>query len=149
MKDRKWYRRRSLYGLLVVALVALAIPIYALAGASSARQKVPVVKYGNTCSFTGVGETVGSATMEKDKAGNITVRYELRGAAPGGYWLWFYADGCGIGFYAGKMKVDSSGQGSKTYVVPASETNGHTDFWAYSCYQPDCNDAERTENVNF
>ena len=133
MEDRKWYRRRSFYGLLVVALVALAIPVsYSIAGTGS-QVTVPIERNSDDCyTFHGDHKIVGSATFSRDKDGSVTVKWNLTGGTPtGNYWLYLYADSpyCQyLGFF-GKMKVDSDGHASKTFTT--GPLNGWTDFWVY------------------
>ena len=73
--------------------------------------------------------------MSRDKAGNLTVSVNIHGADPSrSYYLWLYYDGpnCGYPYWGqiGKIKIDSSGYGSKTATF--SGTNGYNDFWVYT-----------------
>ena len=160
MTDRTARRGRPLlYGLLVLVIAALAIPVsYAFAaGASLSKVTVPVEKYDNGCSYLPKHKIVGSATLTHNKDGSITVAYEIRGATPGDtYYIYLYADtlngapvSCGLGTYYAKMKIDSGGDGNKTFTVPASDVSGYNDFWAYSYSNLDSSNTQRSESVHF
>lgn len=157
MRDLR--KKKAWFGLIVLTLVALAIPVsFAFAaGASQSKQTVPVERYDNGCnSAVGNKKAIGSATMEKTKSGSIIVHYEEGGATPGNtYYFYFYANtmggspvSCGVGFTAGKIKADPNGHFSKTYTVPASDVSGFNDFWAYAC---DCSNGDfaHSQSVHF
>jgi hypothetical protein len=73
--------------------------------------------------------------MSRDEAGNLTVSVKIHGADPSqSYYLWLYYSGpqCGYPLWGqiGKIKIDSSGNGSK--VATFSGTNANNDFWVYA-----------------
>ena len=137
-KQARSHRRRWLYGALVVALIAVAIPVsYAFAGTGS-KVTVPVVKYPSSCNYYPKQKVVGSATFERMKSGEVTVTYTLTGGLPSTAYYWgiesdspapctFISRG-GVAYF--KAKTDSSGQFRETVVVP--EAVGKNDFWIYS-----------------
>jgi hypothetical protein len=131
----KWSRRRSFYGVLVVALVASAIPIsYALAGSTPSRVTVPVEKYDNSCDYLTGKKAIGKATIERTKSDSVKVTYTVNGAMPAGhYYIYLFTDSpisCNDIAYAGQIKIDASGHGSKTFEVTGLK--GYTDFWVYA-----------------
>jgi hypothetical protein len=135
-----WCRRRALYGLLVVALVALAIPIsYAVAGSNPSRVTVPVQKYDGSCDGYVAGRTaIGKATFERMKSGEVRVTYTLNGGLPSTTYFWGIEsdspDSCAFISRGGccyfKNKTGPGGQFRETVVVP--EAVGRNDFWIYS-----------------
>ena len=87
-KQARSHRRRWLYGALVVALIAVAIPVsYAFAGTGS-KVTVPVVKYPSDCNYYPKQKVVGSATFERMKSGEVTVTYTLTGGLPSTAYYW-------------------------------------------------------------
>ena len=133
----KWSRRRSFYGVLLVALVTLAIPIsYALAGSTPSRVTVPVEKYDGSCNYFEGKKAIGKATFERTKSDSVKVTYTVNGAEPvGNYYIYLYSDSnpyypCYQITFIGQIKIDASGHGSKSFEV--ADLKGFTDFWVYA-----------------
>jgi len=130
-----WKTRRSAYIALTVAVVALAIPVsFALAGNGSVVT-VPLQKNTYNCGLGSDHKAIGAITFSRNKAGDLTVSVSIHGAAPSNdYTLYLYYAGpdCGYPFWGtiGKIKIDSSGNGSKTKTFTG--TNGYNDFYVWT-----------------
>jgi Kre9/KNH-like N-terminal Ig-like domain len=133
MTHRKWYRGRPFYGASLVALVALAIPVsQTLASASSSTAKVPIEhNTGGGCGDVANKKVIGAATFQRSKSGNVTITWKVHGADPtGSYALSLFANSpndCQFITPIGDIKIDASGQGTRTVTV--SNMNGITDFF--------------------
>ena len=135
-KQARCHRRRWFCAALVVALVAVAIPVsYAFAGSGS-KVTVPVQRYPGNCSYYPKNKVVGKATIERTKSNSLIVTYTLTGANPHDtYYVGVESDSPNPCYfvsidYLAKIPTDGSGQGSKTFVMPGA--GGFTDFWTYS-----------------
>jgi hypothetical protein len=151
MTHRTWYRRRSFYGALLVALIAAAIPVsQTLASPSPSTVTVPIEKNNTDNCVYGAKKTIGKATFIRNKDGSLTVRYSLHGAAPTRtYNLRLFSDSPTDCFQVvagdvGKFKVDASGDGSTTFVVQATDVSGYSDFWVLGD-NIDANSQDRTD----
>jgi hypothetical protein len=129
------YRRRTLYGGLFVALVALAVPVSeGTAGADpSSRVSVPIAKHVFNCGLTLGKKVIGKATFSRS-GDTLGVTVKLNGADPGGYDVFLF-DGttCVPIAVLGKFRVDASGHGSKTGY--ADVTGSHEFF--VDAFKPD------------
>jgi hypothetical protein len=133
--DRNWYCRRPVYGALLVVLIATAFPVsQSLGSASSRAVTVPIQRNNGSCHY-GTHKAIGKATFVRNKDGSLTIRYSLHGAAPTRtYYVRLFSDAPIACFQVvaerlGKFKVDASGDGSKTFVVKATDMSGYNDFW--------------------
>lgn len=116
---------------LFAALAALAAPVsLGLAGTGSSVT-VPIQKHNNSCTWDGTHKNVGTARFVRNKDGSVTITVKYRGDAAGDIdpvYL-YYDPGCTYLTTLGSFKVGSGGDGSRTYVVPASVVGGfHTLF---------------------
>jgi hypothetical protein len=128
---RKLNRRRAIYGVLAVALIALAIPVFALAGSSSVT--VPLRYHVNSCSPPAKKKSDGSVTFTRDKAGNLTVTIDVHGGdpTPQSYvYIYLYYDGCSYWDSGWTYKIDSSGNAHKVFTVPG--TTGYNDWMIFA-----------------
>ena len=94
MVDRiKWDRRRSLYSVLVVAFVALVIPIsYAVAGGGGTVTS-PVEKHNEDCGDSLGKKVIGTDTFKRS-GDTLYVTHKVSGADPGRhYYLYLYDAG--------------------------------------------------------
>jgi hypothetical protein len=81
-KKRKWYRHPATFAALVVVLVALAVPVsFALASGGSAVT-VPLLHNTANCGLGSSNSAIGTVSLSRDKAGNLTVKVDIRGAEP-------------------------------------------------------------------
>ena len=123
----KRYRRRSFYSVLVVAFVALAIPIsYAVAGGGGTVGS-PVEKHNDDCGGSQGKKVIGTDTLKRS-GDTLYVTHKVSGADPGRhYYLYLYdagTVGCDYIGYLGNFKVDGSGHGSKSGSRDVSGTTG-------------------------
>jgi hypothetical protein len=133
---RRLYRRRTVYGLFGVALVALAIPItYAVAGTGS-KATVKLERYDDSCNYYTKKKDIGTATLERTKSNSIIGKLTVTGGIPtngGYYYVYLYSDTptpCEQLDYVGKIKIGSDGHGEKSFEVTGLA--GHTDFWVFA-----------------
>lgn len=99
---------------------------------------VPVESYNGSCNYLEGRKAIGKATFERTKSDSVNVTYTVTGALPAGNsYLYLLADhftgspfGCIEPGYGGKIKIDASGHGSKTFEI--TDLAGYTDFWVYA-----------------
>jgi hypothetical protein len=124
MTDRKWYRRGPFYGVLLVVLVALAVPV-TQAIARSARVSAPIEKNSipEYC-----GDSIGHSTsgfVSLDRAGDmLSVAIHSRGAYSADGYVYLYDPDYSCNSndyieYLGKYKI-VGGSGDKTATVDVS-----------------------------
>jgi hypothetical protein len=141
----KLYGRRAIRALLAVTLVTVAVPIsYAVAASKSSTATVNFEQYDNSCSYLPKRKIVGTAQLA-EKNGTLTGNLNVTGAMPSNsFYIWVYADtyqgsplvNCPTYWEAGKLKVDASGDGSRSFKITG--VSGYTDFWIYAYdYQND------------
>jgi len=112
-------RRRRLFGVIVVAIFALAAAGVSQGSTSESSAVSPIYKHHDDCATPTDKKTIGRATFTK--AGSIvTLKVSLHGADPGPNYLYLYTGDCNDYFYLGKFKVDASGDGSKVGSVDVS-----------------------------
>jgi hypothetical protein len=132
-RKRKWYRHPATFAALVVTLVALAVPVSFALGGSDVT--VPLLHNTANCGSGSSNSAVGTVSFSRDKAGNLTVRVDIKGAEPSTeYWAWLYYDGpnCGYPFWGtvGHTKIGAGGGGTIVKTFP--DTKGYNDFWVYA-----------------
>lgn len=116
----RWFRRRPFQRALLIALVALALPVaQGIAGAGSSASS-PVQYHNGDCGGLEKGPFVGKTTFQR--SGNtLKITHKVSGADPGqSYDLYVYDDAtCGTSFapFLGSFRVDSSGSGGRTSTV--------------------------------
>jgi len=86
MSDRvSWYRRRRFYGVSIVVLIALALPVaYAIAGSGGqiGPVTVPVERHNDDCGDSQGKKVIG--TIRFTRSGDtLSVAYRVYGADPG------------------------------------------------------------------
>ena len=111
-------RRRTLSSLTVVALLALAVGVsQGLAGARGSGQATAPIQYRNAnCGFDTGAKFVGKARLTRSGS-TLTIKVSLNGADPGHYTVYLYDGECSQLENLGKLKVDSSGSGSKVFTT--------------------------------
>ncbi len=125
-------RRRVLYGGLLVALAAFAVPA-SLALAGGGKSATANIEYHNDdCGTSQTDKLAGTATFTRS-GDTLTIAVKLKGADPGTYYmsLWDAGNGCAqIDGYKSKFKTESTG--SKTVTFDVGGTSGQFVFCAYN-----------------
>jgi hypothetical protein len=142
-----WHRRRTLYGALMVALVALAVPVSLALAGSGGSVTVDVQRHNDDC-----GDDLGGKIIGKDRlrrsGDTLYISHKVSGADPGKHYYLSLWDGTSSGCTTliadlGKFKVDSNGSGSKNATADVSGTAGvflvcdyNNDTSLYDCSTP-------------
>jgi hypothetical protein len=148
MKDRiRWYRRRKFYGALMVALVALAVPVSLALAGSGGSVTVQVQRHNEDCGDDLGGKIIGKDTLRRS-GDTLYISHKVSGADPGKHYHLELWDGASPGCFTfiadlGKFKVDSNGSGSKNATADVSGTAGvflvcdyNNDTALYDCSMP-------------
>jgi hypothetical protein len=139
--------RRAVYVALAAAVVALVIPVSLAIAGNGSVVTVALQKNTYNCGLGSDHKAIGTVTFSRNKAGDLTVSVSIHGAKPSNeYTLYLYYAGpnCGYPFWGtiGKLKIDSSGNASKT--VTFTGTNGYNDFYVWTYDSTDGHSDETT-----
>jgi hypothetical protein len=131
MSDRvRWYRRRRFYGVLIVMMISLGLPVtYAIAGSggSIGPVTVPVERHNDDCGDSQGKKVIGTTRFTRS-GDTLSVVYRVSGADPGHTYeidVWDAGTpGCDLIKFLGYFKVGPDGGGSKVATADVSGTSG-------------------------
>ena len=141
------HRRRTLCGALIVALVALAVPVSLALAGSGGSVTVHVQRHNDDCGDDLGGKIIGTDTLRRS-GDTLYISHKVSGADPGKHYYLSLWDGTSSGCTTliadlGKFKVDSNGSGSKNATADVSGTAGvflvcdyNNDTAMYDCSMP-------------
>jgi hypothetical protein len=143
----RWNRRRTLYGALMVPLVALAVPVSLALAGSGGSVTVHVQRHNGDCGDDTGGKIIGTDRLRRS-GDTLYISHKVSGADPGKHYYLSLWDGTSSGCATliadlGKFKVGSNGGGSKNATADVSGTAGvflvcdfNNDTGLYDCSIP-------------